>query len=232
MDNKDRDVKIQELADEGMPFVDIGKKFNISRQRVDQIIKPFDHKERICPYCKTPFIPKQRNKIFDTNSCSASHWAGHTPPHLWKQKRLAEITAQIAPPDSNGCWNWQGNISPVQGYGRISWQGKLITIHRWMWKQVIGDIPNGLCVLHQCDNPRCCCPSHLFLGTKTDNAKDRDAKGRYNKPRQFKPNQIAAIRMFYKSTSDCVWLAEVYDVHPKTIYSIATCKSYSQVTTT
>ncbi len=226
---KDRNVEIQRLADEGIPLVDIGKKFNISKQRVDQIIKIFDHKERICPYCNTPFMPKRRDQMYDKKVCIAGHRLGYTPHHLWKQKRFAEITALIAPPDANGCWNWLGNISNVSRYGRTTWNGKSISIHRWMWQQVIGPIPDGLWVLHKCDNSRCCCPSHLFLGTATDNAKDRDAKGRHPGPRGFTPEEVKAIRARYKSTSDSAWLAEQYHVTPTTIYFLAKGRTYAKV---
>jgi len=50
--------------------------------------------------------------------------------------------------------------------------------HRWMWQQVNGPIPAGLYVCHRCDNPPCCNPDHLFLGTPTDNMRDAMKKGR------------------------------------------------------
>ena len=54
-----------------------------------------------------------------------------------------------------------------------------IKAHRASWLAFQGSQGlNDLCVLHTCDTPACVNPSHLFLGTKTDNAKDRDAKGR------------------------------------------------------
>jgi HNH endonuclease len=50
--------------------------------------------------------------------------------------------------------------------------------HRLVWEYTYGPIPEGFQVLHHCDNPPCCNPEHLFLGTSLDNNRDRDAKGR------------------------------------------------------
>lgn len=47
-----------------------------------------------------------------------------------------------------------------------------------MWTAIHGDIPAGKIVLHRCDNPKCCRPDHLQIGTIADNNHDRDAKGR------------------------------------------------------
>ena len=75
------------------------------------------------------------------------------------------------------CWLWTGACSSF-GHGHIKIAGKLVGTHRVSWLIHKGDIPNGLCVLHKCDVPACTRPSHLFLGTKADNIRDMEAKGR------------------------------------------------------
>lgn len=78
----------------------------------------------------------------------------------------------------SGCWEWQGFRSP-RGYGKFT-VGRLgtVTAHRLAFQLFCGPVPDGMFVLHRCDNPPCCNPTHLFLGTHADNMRDRDTKGR------------------------------------------------------
>lgn len=78
---------------------------------------------------------------------------------------------------SSGCWEWKGHRNQA-GYGEFCVNGERHTrAHRFMWEAIHGSI-GSLHVLHKCDNPPCCNPDHLFLGTQQDNMKDRDLKGR------------------------------------------------------
>jgi hypothetical protein len=78
-----------------------------------------------------------------------------------------------------GCWAWTG--ATVYGYGRIGaggTYGPALMAHRVSWELHNGPIPEGMNVLHRCDNPPCTNPEHLFLGTHADNVADKVAKGR------------------------------------------------------
>lgn len=81
------------------------------------------------------------------------------------------------------CWFWMGQRDWA-GYGRIR-VGSVVddtramkVAHRVAYELSVGPIPGGLDVLHHCDNPPCCNPVHLFIGTHADNDRDRDVKGR------------------------------------------------------
>lgn len=84
--------------------------------------------------------------------------------------------------DSNGCWIWQGDCDPPPSlpYGILCYKGKKYRTHRAIFTLTKGEIPKGLSVLHECDVPQCCNPTHLFLGTQTDNLNDMYLKGRQN----------------------------------------------------
>lgn len=79
----------------------------------------------------------------------------------------------------NGCLEWDGSRTDF-GHGRFTLGKGTVWIlsHVYAWTQARGPVPEGLFVLHHCDNPPCCDVEHLFLGTKADNTADMMAKGR------------------------------------------------------
>lgn len=88
----------------------------------------------------------------------------------------------------DACWPWTGSGGRARGggvYGHLKLRDVVVTTHRLAWELANGPIPPGMFVCHRCDNPPCCNPAHLFLGTATDNARDRDAKGRQRNVRPF-----------------------------------------------
>ena len=75
----------------------------------------------------------------------------------------------------DACWPWTTAGRVIDGeYGKFRLRGA----HRVSWELANGPIPDGLCVLHRCDNPPCVRPDHLWIGTKKDNIRDAMSKGR------------------------------------------------------
>ena len=77
---------------------------------------------------------------------------------------------------TNGCWLWTGG--KCRGYGMIKYKGKHTKSHVVSWLIHFGNIAQGKCVLHRCDNPSCVRPDHLFLGTNQENQADKVSKHR------------------------------------------------------
>lgn len=78
----------------------------------------------------------------------------------------------------DGCWEWQASSRNDRGYGAILVECRPRMAHRVAWEVWNGPIPDGLNVLHRCDNRRCIRPDHLFLGTHLDNMQDAVTKER------------------------------------------------------
>jgi hypothetical protein len=77
----------------------------------------------------------------------------------------------------NGCIIFTGFVNKG-GYGRFRIKGKNILAHRYAFEKYYGELSKDICVLHKCDNRRCCNPTHLFLGSRGDNNMDRAIKNR------------------------------------------------------
>ena len=88
--------------------------------------------------------------------------------HMSVEDRLNKF--HIKDHDS-GCWNWIGK-KDKRGYGRCSFEGRKQFAHRISHKVFKGPIPDGLYILHSCDNPACINPDHLRIGTQAENMND------------------------------------------------------------
>src|SRR3990167_1210519 len=97
--------------------------------------------------------------------------SGRRPPkeRFWKKVQKGDSPEK--------CWEWKSCKNP-EGYGQFTIDGKKVYAHRYSWELHNGTIPDGLWVLHHCDNPACVNPDHLFVGTQTDNMQDMISKGR------------------------------------------------------
>ena len=100
-------------------------------------------------------------------------------------RTLARFWASVDRRMDAECWPWTG-AKNHGGYGHLKvWVGaehseRIAT--RVMWTLTHGPIPDGLFVLHRCDNPPCVNPAHLFLGTNDDNMRDAFVKHRIRTP--------------------------------------------------
>lgn len=103
------------------------------------------------------------------------------------------------------CWGWFGAVDK-NGYGQTYAHGKQLKAHRVSYEMHYGKIPDGLMVLHKCDNPGCTRPCHLFVGSNSDNMKDMASKGRGGKSRgeshgmsKLTPSNVGDIRSMVAS---------------------------------
>jgi hypothetical protein len=101
------------------------------------------------------------------------------------------------------CWKWT-STKDRRGYARMKIAGCSPLAHRYSWTLHYGAIPDGLHVLHRCDNPGCVNPHHLFLGSDRDNAadmvsKNRQAKGIRHPKAKLTEEQVKEIRTRYRN---------------------------------
>lgn len=137
---------------------------------------------------------------------------------------------------TESCWLWIGTRSlgnwkdrrPTYGQVTITTtdgRKRHINAHRLSWELFRGPIPDGLQVLHACDNPPCVNPDHLFLGTHQDNHADCAAKGRLSRGvdrynAKVNPEIVRAMRAEHAGGAKATHLAKKYGIHRSTVADI------------
>jgi hypothetical protein len=139
----------------------------------------FSYKGHVRPACRWAYTIcglelDEKVRVFCNCQNSICVRPEHHPP-------FDPIAAFWEKVDKSGiCWEWIGAISG-NGYGAVWWNGKMQSAHTVSFEIANGEIPDGLFVLHSCDNRRCVYLRHLFLGTHQQNMDDMVAKGRQAK---------------------------------------------------
>lgn len=132
---------------------------------------------RPCEHCNELFKPRSdfirtgKGGRFCSRKCSQD-WERSMKPN--QSEKFWGYVA-ISGPDK--CWIWQGFCN-ADGYGMLRLDGIIQRSHRYAYQDKVGEIPNGLEILHQCDTPACCNPKHLKPGTHLENMEDMARKKR------------------------------------------------------
>jgi hypothetical protein len=146
------------------------------------------------------------------------------------------IWTSIAKGPSDECWPFLGHRNS-KGYGRVSYNGKHWLIHRLIWFFIYGSVPeygdSDQEIRHSCDNPPCCNPHHLLLGSHRDNMSDCSTrarivslKGEVHSQAKLTEQDVLSIRNSIESHSA---LARKYNVHKSNISLITTRKHWRHI---
>lgn len=126
---------------------------------------------------------------------------------------------------SAGCWNWQSGLAH-NGYGRFKINYMSVKAHRFAYELYLGPIPDGLLVMHMCDNRQCVNPDHLTVGDQKENVRDCVVKGRRGK---LQPADIPEIRKLIGAKVPISDIAAQYKVDRDTISAIGSGKAWSSI---
>lgn len=137
--------------------------------------REYDNLSKLCQTCGSRFYLRDRkfqsrNRFMARKYCSVNchKYLGQGGPDFWSHVQKC---------GTNECWEWQGSLN-WKGYGSLSFEGRKMRAHRVAYQLAVGPIPDGLHILHSCDNRRCCNPTHLRAGTNKENVADALTRGR------------------------------------------------------
>ncbi|MCH1599077.1 MAG: hypothetical protein L7S70_01665 [Pseudomonadales bacterium] len=137
------------------------------------------------------------------------------------------------------CWEWT-RAKDGNGYGGFWFDGRMRKAHRVsaLWAGIISDISDGDCVLHECDNPACVNPDHLWRGSQADNMEDmkrkgrgsnRDSKGSANNRSKLTEDDVRCIKNLLLAGARQNLIAKQFGVSATQITNIKLGKRWSHV---
>ncbi len=130
--------------------------------------------------------------------------------------------------DPEACWPWLNGRSG-SGYGVYTLRGKYFYAHRFAWELYHGlPVPYGKIVRHLCDNPLCCRPTHLAIGTHADNMADMVAHGR-GRRHVLSADQVRELRRLHAAGTPCRELKARYGISQKAVHFIIRRQVYAHL---
>lgn len=171
-------------------------------------------------------------------SCRECAWKRRGRNRRFSYERfILEFNKKFTKSSYCKCWEWIASKNR-DGYGTVSFNGKVMTSHRVAWIVNNGKIPLSTNVLHRCDNPSCVNPEHLFLGTQGDNIRDCVQKGRFTRSDRrgeksaispFKNGDILSIRQEAANGKSRSQIARERNCSRTSIDSIVNRKTWTHI---
>lgn len=134
-----------------------------------------------------------------------------------------------------GCWGWNASLDRY-GYGQFpaARELRISKAHRASWIIHSGPIPEGMSVLHKCDNRECTNPDHLFLGKPIENSRDmvykgRQTKGVKNGAAKLTEDDVREIRKLSLEGVGTMFLSRKYGVSRDTIWRAKTKRKWKHI---
>lgn len=128
---------------------------------------------------------------------------------------------------TGGCWNW--TASTRHGYGQFRVGDDTMQAHRVSYALCKGAVPEGMYVLHRCNNRACVNPDHLYLGTFSDNIEDAMVAKAYLGGRKLMWDDVVCIKKMLRDGIKQWLIAWTYQVSRTTINCISTRRTWSHV---
>lgn len=155
-------------------------------------------------------------------------------PHLTEsiERVIGRFWAKVVKSE----WCWTFPTPHPDGYARLYANGKAMLAHGFSWLIHFGEIPEGMCVCHRCDNTMCVRPDHLFLGTHQENILDASKKGRLasqigekSSLAKLTNEQVVKIRERRSAGLTYEAIAKEFNVSKATVWLIITGRRWSHV---
>jgi predicted DNA-binding protein YlxM (UPF0122 family) len=202
----ERSKKILTMLLGGKNMQEIADLRGVTRQRIHACLT-LEHRKLWAEYRAQKAQERAQLKAEKAAQRAARRWRNKPADRFWEHVKKGD-----------GCWEWQLAYS-AYGYGHLMWGNQDEYAHRIAW-ELSNDskIPDGMFVCHTCDNPPCCNPDHLFLGTPADNSRDSVKKGRWSKqPRALSDEQILEARQLHQGGMLQTEIAQRFHVSDCTI---------------
>lgn len=180
-----------------------------------------------CEFCGAAYsrAPSRRGR-FCSSACRHDALAAEA-----RRRAVSRLTNLINAGDRTKCIEWAG-ATCGRGYGQVYTSKRLglVTAHRLAYELFNGGL-HGLHVLHSCDNPPCCNPAHLFLGTNLENMNDCKAKGRRPRGESHSCAKLteAQARRIKSGSEPASKLASELGVAPRTVRRVRAGETWAHV---
>jgi hypothetical protein len=157
-------------------------------------------------------------------------------PRIQWSSLESRFWSKYIPVTESGCWIWEASARP-SGYGQFGvCTGVMVSAHRLAYWLANGPFDESLDILHRCDVPACINPSHLWIGTHTDNMHDMRAKGRLRNNRgedhgcsALTESQVREIRNIYSNGIAQEKIAKHFNISQSNVGNIVRRKTWSHV---